>query len=59
MRTAALPRLPGTATRWQNHRFPRSDAFVVELPAGVIPRSMARRHARAVVKLARWVSREP
>jgi protein MpaA len=59
LRTAALPRLPGTATRWQNHRFPRSDAFVVELPGGVIPRSMARRHARAVVKLARWVSREP
>jgi len=26
---------PGSATRWQNHRFPRSTAFVVELPAQV------------------------
>ena len=57
MRTAPLPRYPGTATRWQNHRFPRSDAFVVELPAGTVSRAKARRHARAVVELARWVSR--
>jgi protein MpaA len=59
MRTAALPRYPGTATRWQNRRFPRSDAFVVELPGGRIAPATARRHARAVVKLARWVSHEP
>ena len=59
MRTARLPRYPGTATRWQNHRFPRSDAFVVELPGGAISRGTARRHARAVLKLARWVSHEP
>ncbi len=59
MRTAALPRYPGTATRWQNHHFPRSDAFVVELPGGRISLAMARRHARAVLKLARWVSHEP
>jgi protein MpaA len=59
MRTAPLPRYPGTATRWQNHRFPRSDAFVVELPGGRISSAMARRHARAVLKLARWVSRAP
>jgi protein MpaA len=26
--------LPGTATRWQNHAYPRDSAFVVELPAG-------------------------
>ena len=25
---------PGTATRWQNHRFPGTTAFVVELPQG-------------------------
>ncbi len=55
MRTARLPRYPGTATRWQNHRFPRSDAFVVELPGGRISRATARRHARAVLELARWV----
>jgi len=59
MRTAPLPRYPGTATRWQNHRFPRTDAFVVELPGGRISPAMARRHARAVLKLASWVSHEP
>jgi murein peptide amidase A len=59
VRTAGLPRYPGTATRWQNHRFPRSDAFVVELPAGRISHRTARRHARAVVELARWVRDAP
>ena len=54
-RTARLPRYPGTATGWQNHRFPRSDAFVVELPGGRVSRATARRHARAVLELARWV----
>ena len=54
-RTARLPRYPGTATRWQNHRFPRSDAFVVELPGGRVSRTTARRHARAVLELARWI----
>lgn len=57
MRTARLPRYPGTATRWQNHRFPRSDAFVVELPGGRISAATARRHARAVLDLGRWLSR--
>jgi len=56
-RTARLPRYPGTATRWQNHRFPRSDAFVVELPGGRISAATARRHAKAVLGLARWLSR--
>lgn len=55
--TARLPMYPGTATRWQNHRFARSDAFVVELPGGTVSRATARRHARAVVELARWVAR--
>jgi protein MpaA len=57
VRTAPLPKLPGTATRWQNHRFPRSDAFVVELPGGRISAATARRHARAVLELGRWLSR--
>ena len=59
MRTGRLPRYPGTATRWQNHRFPRTDAFVVELAGGRVSRATARRHARAVLDLARWVSRAP
>ena len=55
MRTAPLPRYPGTATQWQNHRFPRADAFVVELPGRRVGPRMARRHARAVVELGRWM----
>ena len=44
--------LHGTATRWQNHHF-RGQAFVVELNAGELPDSAARRHARAAVKVVR------
>jgi protein MpaA len=47
------PKLPGAATRWQNHRWPHKTAFVVELPAGALSKKSARRHARAVVKLGR------
>ena len=52
-----LPRYPGTAIGWQNHRFPRSDALVVELPGGRIRAALARRHARAVLGLASWAAR--
>jgi beta-N-acetylhexosaminidase len=44
-----LPRYHGTATSWQNSRFRQSTAFVVELPAGPLSRSAARRHASAAV----------
>jgi N-acetylmuramoyl-L-alanine amidase len=57
-RRAGLPArrigfLPGIATRWQNTYFPRSSAFVVELPAGRLSARGARRHARAVLAVAR------
>ena len=42
---------PGTATRWQNHRFEKSTAFVVELRGGPLSSKAAKRHARAVVKV--------
>ncbi|HKG36351.1 MAG TPA: M14 family zinc carboxypeptidase [Solirubrobacterales bacterium] len=45
--------LSGTATKWQEHRFPASTAFVVELPAGRPGRATVRRNARAVAVLAR------
>lgn len=48
--------LPGTATRWQNHAFPRDSAFVVELPAGRLGARSTRRHARAVLGLARAIA---
>ena len=44
-----LPRYTGTATSWQNHRFPHAAAFVVELPAGPLSARAADRHARAVL----------
>jgi N-acetylmuramoyl-L-alanine amidase len=45
----ALGRYRGTATKWQNHAFPGTSAFVVELPAGRLSAASARRHARAVL----------
>jgi protein MpaA len=40
--------LNGTAPNWQNHRFPSTASFVVELPAGRLASAAAARHARAV-----------
>ena len=47
-----LPNYHGTATSWQNHAFPGTSAFVVELPAGPLGGASARRHARAVLAAA-------
>jgi protein MpaA len=46
-----LPRYHGTATSWQNHEV-GGTAFVVELPSGPLRPREARRHARAVRRLA-------
>jgi beta-N-acetylhexosaminidase len=48
--------LPGTATSWQNHSFPRDSAFVVELPAGRLDGAAADRHVDALLALARTVA---
>ena len=50
-RRLAAPR--GAATRWERERFPRGPHFVVEFPAGPISAATARRHAAAVVALAK------
>jgi protein MpaA len=50
-----LKPLPGTATRWQNHRLEGSTAFVVELKAGPMSHKAAKRHARAVIKVGRML----
>jgi len=44
---------PGAATRWEDHRFPGSASFVVELPPGPLPARATARYARAVRLLAR------
>ncbi len=43
---------PGTAPNWQNHRWPGSSSFVVELPPGPVSPTAARRHARAILAFA-------
>ncbi|HEX6666647.1 MAG TPA: M14 family zinc carboxypeptidase [Solirubrobacterales bacterium] len=44
-------RYPGSASRWQNHAFPQSTAFVVELPA-TVSTALSRRASAAVRTLA-------
>jgi murein peptide amidase A len=53
-RTVAWPH--GSATNWQNHRYPRSAAFVVELPPGRLPAARAAAWVRAIRVLARGAS---
>jgi murein peptide amidase A len=53
LRLARLPFYRGTATSWQNHKYPGATAFVVELPAGRLPFKAVKRHTRAVLALAR------
>ena len=48
-----LGRYPGSATGWQNRYFPRSTAFVVELPTGAMTAGSSARHAAAVLAVAR------
>ena len=53
MRFELFDRPPGSITSWQNHTFPGTTAFVVELPAGRLSAAATARHARAVLALAR------
>jgi murein peptide amidase A len=60
---AQLPfrRLPwpmGTAPNWQNHRFPGSASFVVEMPRGPLAEQMESRLERSIVLLAREVGED-
>jgi beta-N-acetylhexosaminidase len=52
----ALPRYHGTAISWQNKTFQGDSAFVIELPGGALPAAGVRRHASAVLALARAVA---
>jgi protein MpaA len=47
-----LQRYPGSGPTWQNHRFPGTTSFVVELPAGRLSTTAVDRYARAVVALS-------
>ena len=47
------PRLPGSATAWQNAALPGTTAFVAELPAGPANPAEVRRYVRAVLAAGR------
>lgn len=49
-RSIAWP--PGSASNWQNHRFPGTASFVVELPPGPVPAARVGRWVRALRSLA-------
>ncbi len=53
LRYRRLTAPPGAATLWERRRFPRGIHFVVEFPAGRLSAATARRHADAVLALAR------
>jgi protein MpaA len=50
------PFAPGRATYWQHAHVPGSTAFVVEFGAGSLTPQVARRHARAVLAIARMLA---
>jgi protein MpaA len=50
-----LPWLDGTAPNWQNHRFPATSSFVVELPPGPLGPRLEGRLGEAVARLAHGV----
>jgi protein MpaA len=43
-----LPRFTGSVTTWQNHAFPGTTSFVVELPAGPVPAPRIARYVRTI-----------
>jgi protein MpaA len=53
-----LPWLPGTAPNWQNHRFPGTASFVVELPPGALPHADMRTIGGAVARLVAYAPRD-
>jgi protein MpaA len=50
-----LPWLAGTAPNWQNHRFPGTSSFVVELPPGPVGLRDSVRYAAAIEQVAGYV----
>ena len=43
---------PGSITNWQSHHFPRSTAFVTELPPGPLTHARATHDAHAILEVA-------
>jgi len=51
-----LPRYPGSVVTWENHAFPGTTSFVVELPLGGPPPSASERFADAALALVHATS---
>jgi protein MpaA len=49
MRSERLTRYPGSVAGWENHAFPGTTAFVVELPAGPVPKRRIGVFTRAIL----------
>jgi murein peptide amidase A len=49
-----LPWLAGTGPNWQNHRFPGTSSFVVELPPGPLTGAAAAHYGDAIFQLTRF-----
>ncbi len=52
MRAVRTAVLPGTVARWENHRLPGRNAFVVELPAGALTPAGVAAQVHAVLAVA-------
>jgi protein MpaA len=52
-----MPWQDGTAPNWQNHHFPGTASFVVELPDGPLAPHLEERLERAIVQVGREVGR--
>jgi len=48
-----LQRFSGSVTTWQNHVFPGTTSFVVELPAGDVPAPRIARYVRTIDAVVR------
>jgi protein MpaA len=49
MRSERLGRYPGSVAGWENHTYPGTTAFVVELPAGPVPQRRIGVFTRAIL----------
>ena len=54
LRLRRMPRYPGSAIGWENHRLRGGTAFDVELPPGALTPERVSSFAGAVVELGRW-----
>jgi murein peptide amidase A len=52
-----MPWPAGTGPNWQNHRFPRSASYVVELPRGTLSPGLGGRLNDALDRIGRWEAR--